>query len=277
MDIDVGFAPGEGDPFYERLNRVLEEAGFDAYVEGVCQAFYADRVGRPSLAPGNYFRLLLVGYFEGCDSERQIAWRLSDSLSLRRLHLCCRENITKRLLIQAAGFNLGLWMRHQCGIGKPRSLQNRVPAGFFAFVLLVTHPCRPPERLRAIVGTIGPVFRSCRDIRRPLPVPLRAPPWRRRRTSKSRFFHRQLVMTSPHTGGRRRQSWPKNGLRIPVRRFLPVSLGHGAALRGRRFRRNSCGKPSSAVPMRYDNRQSLAPANTKQPRITKHGAVPLSQ
>ena len=446
----------EGDPFYEKLNGVLEEAGFDAYVEGVCKAFYADRVGRPSLAPGNYFRLLLVGYFEGCDSERQIAWRLSDSLSLRRflglglmdrcpdhstlsktrvrisaeahgevfgwvlgrlekagllrgkalgvdgtmllanasmrgivrrdtgegyreylrrlaeesgianpsaadlqrmdrkrkkrtsnrdwehrsdadarvartkdgrtrmahkvehavdlesgavagvklhsadqgdtqtlggtleetearlaaaevepsevravvcdkgyhsdatmvgmkragvrsyvsepergrrrwkgkseaqravygnrrrmrgrhgrrlmrrrgekversfahvydtggmrrLHLRCRENITKRLLIQAAAFNLGLLMRHQCGIGKPRSLQNRVPTGFFAFVLLVTYPFPPPERRRAIVGTFGPVFRSCRDIRRPLPVPLRAPPWRRRRTSRSHF------------------------------------------------------------------------------------------
>ena len=74
----------EGDPFYERLNRILEEAGFDSYVEGVCKEFYAERLGRPSLAPGNYFRLLLVGYFEGCDSERQIAWRLSDSLSLRR-------------------------------------------------------------------------------------------------------------------------------------------------------------------------------------------------
>ena len=74
----------EGDPFYERLNGILEEAGFDAYVEGTCKEFYAPRLGRPSLAPGNYFRLLLVGYFEGCDSERQIAWRLSDSLSLRR-------------------------------------------------------------------------------------------------------------------------------------------------------------------------------------------------
>ena len=74
----------EGDPFYERLNRILEEAGFDAHVERVCAGFYAPVLGRPSLAPGHYFRLLLVGYFEGCDSERQIAWRLSDSLSLRR-------------------------------------------------------------------------------------------------------------------------------------------------------------------------------------------------
>lgn len=74
----------KGDPFYERLNKILAEAGFDRYAEEVCEEFYADRMGRPSLAPGNYFRLFLVGYFEGCESERQIAWRLSDSLSLRR-------------------------------------------------------------------------------------------------------------------------------------------------------------------------------------------------
>ncbi len=75
---------GGGHPFYERLNRVLDEAGFDAFVESQCAKFYADRVGRPSLAPGRYFRLLLLGYFEGLDSERAIAWRAADSLSLRQ-------------------------------------------------------------------------------------------------------------------------------------------------------------------------------------------------
>ena len=74
----------KGDPFYERLNGLLAEAGFDEYVERVCAGFYAPVRGRPGLAPGHYFRLLLVGYLEGCDSERQIAWRLADSLSLRR-------------------------------------------------------------------------------------------------------------------------------------------------------------------------------------------------
>ena len=59
-----------GHPFYERLNRVLDEAGFDAFVEAQCASFYADGAGRPSLAPGRYFRLLLLGYFEGLDSER---------------------------------------------------------------------------------------------------------------------------------------------------------------------------------------------------------------
>jgi transposase len=70
-------------PFYRRLNRILEDAQFDAFVEGACATFYAPVMGRPSLAPGRYFRLLLLGYFEGLDSERAIAWRAADSLSIR--------------------------------------------------------------------------------------------------------------------------------------------------------------------------------------------------
>lgn len=74
-------APGH--PFYERLNALLARHDFDAFVETTCEQFYAPVMGRPSLAPGIYFRLLLVGYFEGIDSERGIAWRVADSLSLR--------------------------------------------------------------------------------------------------------------------------------------------------------------------------------------------------
>ena len=73
-----------GHPFYQRLNQLLEEAGFDAFVEERCRKFYAPAMGRPSLAPGRYFRLLLMGYFEGLDSERGMAWRAADSLGLRR-------------------------------------------------------------------------------------------------------------------------------------------------------------------------------------------------
>src|SRR5213083_1970270 len=69
-------------PFYEQLNRLLEERSFDEWVEQQCTRFYAERMGRPSLAPGRYFRLLLIGYFEGIDSERGIAWRAADSLAL---------------------------------------------------------------------------------------------------------------------------------------------------------------------------------------------------
>ena len=74
-----------GHPFYERLNRVLGDADFDRFVETACAKFYADGVGRPSLTPGRYFRLLLLGYFEGLDSERAIAWRAADSLSIRQV------------------------------------------------------------------------------------------------------------------------------------------------------------------------------------------------
>ena len=72
-----------GHPFYEQVNRILDAEGFDAYVEKLCAAFYSDKLGRPSLAPAVYFRLMLVGYFEGLDSERGMAWRTADSLALR--------------------------------------------------------------------------------------------------------------------------------------------------------------------------------------------------
>ena len=69
--------------FYERLNRLLAEHGFDQFAEECCQSFYADRLGRPGLAPGVYFRTLFIGDFEGIDSERGMAWRIEDSLSLQ--------------------------------------------------------------------------------------------------------------------------------------------------------------------------------------------------
>ena len=72
-----------GHPFYQRLNQVLDRHAFDAFVEAQCAPFYATTIGRPSLTPGTYFRLLLIGYFEGIDSERGIAWRTADSLALR--------------------------------------------------------------------------------------------------------------------------------------------------------------------------------------------------
>jgi transposase len=78
---DLPKSPGH--PFYARLNALLEAANFDQFVEKTCQRFYAPVMGRPSLAPGRYFRLLLLGYFEGIDSERGIAWRAMDSLAVR--------------------------------------------------------------------------------------------------------------------------------------------------------------------------------------------------
>jgi transposase len=79
---EVASSPGH--PFYERLNGILESAGFDGFVEKRCAKFYAAQFGRPSVTPGIYFRSLLIGYFEGIGSERGIAWRLADSLALRR-------------------------------------------------------------------------------------------------------------------------------------------------------------------------------------------------
>jgi transposase len=78
---DLPVSPGH--PFYTRLNTILDEAGFDRFAEEECAAFYAPVMGRPSVPPGRYFRMLLIGYFEGIDSERGIAWRVADSLALR--------------------------------------------------------------------------------------------------------------------------------------------------------------------------------------------------
>ena len=73
-----------GHPFYSRLNEILDKAGFDRFCEDSCAGFYHTKLGRPSLAPGLYFRVMTIGFFEGLDSERGIAWRLADSLTLRQ-------------------------------------------------------------------------------------------------------------------------------------------------------------------------------------------------
>jgi transposase len=78
---DLPVSPGH--PFYCQLHAALDAHGFDAFVEAQCAPFYAPVMGRPGLPPGRYFRLLLIGYFEGIDSERGIAWRAADSLAVR--------------------------------------------------------------------------------------------------------------------------------------------------------------------------------------------------
>src|SRR3954454_3657347 len=77
---DLPRSPGH--PFYQKLNALLAEAAFDDWIENLCQPYYAAIVGRPSIPPGVYFRMILVGYFEGIASQRGIAWRCSDSRSL---------------------------------------------------------------------------------------------------------------------------------------------------------------------------------------------------
>jgi transposase len=78
---DLPKSPGH--PFYQRLNQVLAANSFDSFVEAACRRFYAAKMGRPSLPPGRYFRLMLLGYFEGLGSERAMAWRAADSLAIR--------------------------------------------------------------------------------------------------------------------------------------------------------------------------------------------------
>jgi transposase len=89
---DLPRSPGH--IFYDKLQAVLISAGFDGFVEGLCATLYAPTRGRPSLPPGRYFRMLLIGYFEGIDSERGLEWRCADSLSLREfLRLSERERV----------------------------------------------------------------------------------------------------------------------------------------------------------------------------------------
>src|SRR5229473_6789950 len=78
----VDLATGPGHPFYSKLNEVLEDAGFDKFAEKKCAPYYKAG-GRPGIPPGVYFRMLFIGYFEGLDSQRGIAWRCADSLALR--------------------------------------------------------------------------------------------------------------------------------------------------------------------------------------------------
>src|SRR5256885_864361 len=75
-------APGH--PFYKRLNEVLDAAKFDPFCETSCASFYHQKLGRPSLPPRQYFRIMMIGFFEGLDSERGSAWRIADSLTLRQ-------------------------------------------------------------------------------------------------------------------------------------------------------------------------------------------------
>lgn len=96
-DLIVGWAElprSPGHAFYDRLQKVLLQAGFDGFAEQQCAPYYASKRGRPSLPPGRYFRIHLIGYFEGIDSERGLEWRCADSLSLREfLRLGLREPV----------------------------------------------------------------------------------------------------------------------------------------------------------------------------------------
>ena len=121
-------------PFYAALDRLLRESGFDEFAEETCREFYAARMGRPGLAPGVYFRMLMVGYLEGIASERGIAWRCRDSISLREflgygLSRTPPEHSTlsktrKRLSLEAHGAVFGwvLEMLRESGLLRGRTV-----------------------------------------------------------------------------------------------------------------------------------------------------------
>src|SRR5664279_84348 len=115
-----------GHPFYSRLNEVLDKAGFDRFCEDNCAAFYHGKLGRPSLPPGLYFRVMMIGFFEGLDSERGIAWRLADSLTLRQfLCLGLDENTpdhvtisrTRRLIDGETHQRIFTWVLERLSLG----------------------------------------------------------------------------------------------------------------------------------------------------------------
>ena len=99
--------------FYDWCNEVLAEAEFDEAVEMLCQEYYKDGVGRPSIPPGRYFRMLFVGQFEGLESEREIAWRCADSLSLHRfLRLSDGETVPDHSTLSVTRSRLPLEIHH---------------------------------------------------------------------------------------------------------------------------------------------------------------------
>lgn len=114
---ELASAPGH--PFYERLNQLLEAEHFDEFAEAECARFYAEKNGRPSLPPGTYFRLLMIGYFEGLDSERGIAWRAADSLALRQfLHIGLDEQTPDHSTISRNRRLIDLETTARCSAGR---------------------------------------------------------------------------------------------------------------------------------------------------------------
>ena len=99
--------------FYDWCNEILAEAEFDEVVEMLCQPYYSDGVGRPSVPPGRYFRMLFVGQYEGLDSEREIAWRCADSLSLHRfLRLSEGETVPDHTTLSVTRSRLPIEIHH---------------------------------------------------------------------------------------------------------------------------------------------------------------------
>ena len=105
---------GQGHAFYDHLQRILRRGRFDEFAQDLCAPFYAKIMGRPSIPPGRYFRMLLVGYFEGLDSERGICWRCADSLSLREfLQLDTAQTVPDHSSLSRIRTRLPLEIHHE--------------------------------------------------------------------------------------------------------------------------------------------------------------------
>ena len=130
-------------PFYRRLNEISERAQFARYVERLGRKYYAPVMGRPSIAPGVYFRCFLVGYFEGIVSARG------------------KDNIAKRLLVHAAAFHLSLILRQVLGVGTARQAADLLAALCFCVLPLMDTANRRP----LVVGTPWPTARTARPPR----------------------------------------------------------------------------------------------------------------
>ena len=145
-----GLPRSAGHPFYQQLNALLAEADFDHWIERRCRRYYEqeEKRGQPSIPPGVCFRMLLVGYFEGIDSQRGIAWRCADSLSLR----------------QFLGIPLGETTPDPKTLSNTRRLPEEVFDEAFQFVLdiLVVAARHWSDR-----GRLGSIFQNdCRDLRK---------------------------------------------------------------------------------------------------------------
>ena len=117
---------GQGHAFYDHLQRILHRGHFDAFAQDLCEPFYATTMGRPSIPPGRYFRMLLVGYFEGLDSERGICWRCADSLSLREfLQLDTTQAVPDHSSLSRIRTRLPLEIHHEVFIFVLRLLSAR--------------------------------------------------------------------------------------------------------------------------------------------------------
>jgi hypothetical protein len=176
---ELATAPGH--PFYKRLNELLDQKKFDEFAERECVSFYADNNGRPSLPPGTYFRLLLIGYFEGIDSERGIAWRAADSLALRQfLHIGLDESCDAILTGHLIGSDFTSILAHNTG--RPAATR-RAPASrrflrscLSSVVYVSTHGGQPsmqcvgpkkalrkkPVKSHCCLEALGQVNESCK-------------------------------------------------------------------------------------------------------------------